>query len=297
MTRGLVPAALLVGLVGLTFSHHGRKQAFVTPGVHASLPFFSNPAAVKVPLPSASQPGAFAVPSLSLVLAAVCVAVAVRPLRAAVALRAAKRSDRVAKTQMVESPKIPDLPTQWNDSRLGYRIKGAPGMSPFPHGKTLEPMRWVSRFATRIRIRERVVGTPSKPRMAVFRSLGHIYVNVVDDTQGFGVILANDSTRKMKNLQTLRAEQGCKLGRENTWSVAAAELIGKELAKQCLEKGITAVVFDRGGFYYGGRIRALKEAASAAGLQIDNWRPDEKNIANGSMGTGQKRGAVKASAA
>ena len=102
------------------------------------------------------------------------------------------------------------------------------------------------------RIREKVAGTTARPRLNVFRSLNHIYAQVVDDQKG--ETLASASTLALK----------LKTG----GNVAAAKEIGKAIAEQATAKGIKQVVFDRGGFLYHGRIKALADAAREAGLEF-----------------------------
>lgn len=102
------------------------------------------------------------------------------------------------------------------------------------------------------RIREKVAGTPERPRLNIYRSLNHIYAQVVDDSKG--VTLASASTLQAK----------LKTG----GNVAAAKEVGKLIAEKSIEKGIKKVVFDRGGFLYHGRIKALADAAREAGLEF-----------------------------
>jgi large subunit ribosomal protein L18 len=102
------------------------------------------------------------------------------------------------------------------------------------------------------RIRERLSGTTERPRLNVFRSLNHIYAQVIDDQKG--ETLASTSTLALK----------LKTG----GNVAAAKEIGKSIAEKAKEKGIKRVVFDRGGFLYHGRIKALADAAREAGLEF-----------------------------
>jgi large subunit ribosomal protein L18 len=102
------------------------------------------------------------------------------------------------------------------------------------------------------RIRRRVAGTAERPRLAVFRSLNHIYAQVIDDVKGHTVIAAA-STEK---------------NGANGGNVAGAKAIGKLVAERAKEKGIQAVVFDRGGYLYHGRVKALAEAARKAGLEF-----------------------------
>ena len=100
------------------------------------------------------------------------------------------------------------------------------------------------------RIREKLSGTTERPRLCVYRSLNHIYAQVIDDQQG--VTLASASTIKSKS----------------GGNVAAAKEIGKAVAEAAVAKGIKRVVFDRGGYLYHGRIKALADAAREAGLEF-----------------------------
>ena len=106
------------------------------------------------------------------------------------------------------------------------------------------------------KIRNRFTGTPERPRLAVFRSNTHIYAQVIDDTVGNTLVAAS----------TL--EKDVKAELEKTNDVAAAAYLGTVIAKKALEKGIKSVVFDRGGFIYQGKIKALADAARAAGLEF-----------------------------
>jgi large subunit ribosomal protein L18 len=103
------------------------------------------------------------------------------------------------------------------------------------------------------RIRRRVAGTQERPRLAVFRSLNHIYAQVIDDAQGF-TLAAAATTEK-----DLRGKGG---------NIEGAKLIGRKVAERAKEKGITKVVFDRGGYLYHGRVKALADAAREAGLEF-----------------------------
>jgi len=103
------------------------------------------------------------------------------------------------------------------------------------------------------RIRRKLRGTSERPRLAVFRSVAHIYVQVIDD--GAGATLVSASS----------VDKG---GKTNGGNVAAAKAIGKLVAERAKEKGIRRVVFDRGGYQYHGRIKALADAARAAGLEF-----------------------------
>ena len=102
------------------------------------------------------------------------------------------------------------------------------------------------------RIRNRFAGTPERPRLAVFRSNNHMYAQVIDDTAGNTIVSAS----------TLQKDVKAEL--EKTNNVDAAAHLGTVIAKRALEKGITTVVFDRGGYIYQGKIKALADAARVA---------------------------------
>lgn len=104
----------------------------------------------------------------------------------------------------------------------------------------------------RRRIRGRLSGTPARPRMAVHRTHKQIYVQVIDDLAG----------------STLCASSSLQLDIENGGNVAGAKAVGADIAKRALEKGISAVAFDRAGYRYHGRIKALADAAREAGLKF-----------------------------
>jgi large subunit ribosomal protein L18 len=102
------------------------------------------------------------------------------------------------------------------------------------------------------RIRAKLSGTAARPRLNVYRSLGHIYVQVIDDQAGETLVSASTLA--------LKAKTG--------GNIAAAKEIGKAVAEKAVEKGIKKVVFDRGGYLYHGRIKALADAAREAGLEF-----------------------------
>ena len=116
----------------------------------------------------------------------------------------------------------------------------------------------VSRTEVRLqkhrRMRSRISGTSERPRLAVFRSNNHTYAQIIDDTVGKTLVSAS----------TLQKEVKAEL--EKTNNVEAAAHLGTVIAKRALEKGIDTVVFDRGGFIYQGKVKALAEAAREAGL-------------------------------
>lgn len=128
--------------------------------------------------------------------------------------------------------------------------------------------RAVVRTAIHSRIRRKVRGSTERPRLAIYRSLNHIYAQVIDDHQGQTLVSASTTEKD------LRGATGGNLD--------AARRIGQVIAERALAKGIEQVVFDRGGYLYHGRIKALTEAARAAGLnkneavaEVENVQPQE----------------------
>ena len=111
----------------------------------------------------------------------------------------------------------------------------------------------------KFRIRKRVHGTDGRPRLTVFRSVAHIYVQVVDDMTGRTVASASSVEPTVKGSMDTKARGG---------NVAGAKAIGKTIAERLLEKGVKRVVFDRNGFLYHGRVKAVAEAAREAGLEF-----------------------------
>ncbi len=103
------------------------------------------------------------------------------------------------------------------------------------------------------RIRKKILGTPQRPRLCVYKSLRHLYVQVIDDTTG-RTLAAASTTEKALSLQG--------------GTVKSAQVLGKVIAERAQQKGITAVVFDRGGYPYHGVVKALAEASRKAGLQF-----------------------------
>lgn len=112
----------------------------------------------------------------------------------------------------------------------------------------------VRRTRRRIGIRKRVIGTPSRPRLCVYRSLNHIYAQVIDDMAG--TTLASASTR----------DKGAAASASG--NAAAAAEVGKRLAERASAAGVSEVVFDRNGFNYHGRVKALADAAREGGLKF-----------------------------
>jgi large subunit ribosomal protein L18 len=109
------------------------------------------------------------------------------------------------------------------------------------------------------RIRKRVRGTDGRPRLTIFRSVSHIYVQVVDDMAGTTIASASSVEPAVKGTLPKAATGG---------NVAGAQAIGTTIATRLKEKGVTKVVFDRNGFLYHGRVKALADAARAAGLEF-----------------------------
>jgi large subunit ribosomal protein L18 len=121
--------------------------------------------------------------------------------------------------------------------------------------KTKEDRRERIKF----RIRKRVRGTGERPRLTVFRSVAHIYVQVVNDADGKTIASASTVESSVKSALDTSAKGG---------NVAGAKAIGKTIAERLLEKGVKRVVFDRNGFLYHGRIKAVADAAREAGLEF-----------------------------
>ena len=105
------------------------------------------------------------------------------------------------------------------------------------------------------RVRRKAVGNDQRPRLSVFRSLNHIYVQVIDDLHG-------------KTLVSASTAEGKKDDRRTGGNVASAKVVGKTIAERAKAKGVTKVVFDRGGYIYHGRVKALADAAREAGLKF-----------------------------
>jgi large subunit ribosomal protein L18 len=110
-----------------------------------------------------------------------------------------------------------------------------------------------------LRQRKRIVGTEERPRLSVFRSVSHIYAQVIDDLNGKTLVAASSTEPALKASFAKEVRGGNQKG---------AETIGRIIAERSREKGITRVVFDRGGFLYHGRIRAVADAARKAGLEF-----------------------------
>ena len=114
----------------------------------------------------------------------------------------------------------------------------------------------LARCRRHARVRFKVKGTTSKPRLCVFRSLNHIYVQIIDDSQGHTLVSASTLDPE------IRSETNGKI------KTSKAELVGTMIARRALSKGINQVAFDRGGYKYHGRVKALAEAARRGGLKF-----------------------------
>lgn len=112
------------------------------------------------------------------------------------------------------------------------------------------------RLRKHVRVRKKIEGTPERPRLNVFRSLNHIYAQIIDDTTGNTLAAASTLDEALKG----------KLGFGG--NKEAAKEVGKLIAHKAADKGIKAVVFDRGGYLYHGRVKELAEAAREAGLEF-----------------------------
>lgn len=108
------------------------------------------------------------------------------------------------------------------------------------------------RLRRHVRVRRKISGTPECPRLNVFRSNAHIHVQIIDDVNGNTLVYASSVELKL----------------ENGGNIEAAKAVGKAVAERALEKNITNVVFDRGGYIYTGRVKAVAEAAREAGLKF-----------------------------
>jgi large subunit ribosomal protein L18 len=115
------------------------------------------------------------------------------------------------------------------------------------------------RYRIKLRLRKRIAGNESRPRLTVYRSLTHIYVQVIDDMTGKTLASAATTEAAVKS--------GLK-GKTRGSNKAGAELIGETIAQRLKDKGITKVVFDRNGYLYHGRIQAVADAARKAGLEF-----------------------------
>ena len=122
-------------------------------------------------------------------------------------------------------------------------------------GSKLNP-RQEARLKRRKRIRKKVSGSPERPRLSVFRSSKHIYAQVIDDLNGVTLVTASTLTPEIRQQEKVKGK------------IEDAKRVGKMIAQMTKAQGITRVVFDRNGFMYHGRVRALASAAREAGLEF-----------------------------
>lgn len=115
------------------------------------------------------------------------------------------------------------------------------------------------RHRIKLRIRKRVVGTAARPRLSVYRSVAHIYVQAIDDTAGVTLVAASSGEPSLRAALAAGAKGG---------NLKGAEAVGTAIAQRLITKGIRQAVYDRNGFLYHGRVRALAEAARKAGLEF-----------------------------
>jgi large subunit ribosomal protein L18 len=114
------------------------------------------------------------------------------------------------------------------------------------------------------RIREKMLGTAERPRLNIYRSLNHIYAQVIDDMRGVTVVSASS----LEGSKVKSSEGGKGKPSKTGGNVASARDVGRSIAERAKQKGVQKVVFDRGGYLYHGRIKALADAAREAGLQF-----------------------------
>ena len=116
--------------------------------------------------------------------------------------------------------------------------------------------RAAARIKRQARIRKKIKGTSERPRLSVFRSAKHVYAQVIDDSAGTTLATASSFEKDFKDQGKLENKK------------AAAQVVGKLVAQRALDKGISKVVFDRNGFLYHGRVKAISEGAREAGLKL-----------------------------
>lgn len=116
--------------------------------------------------------------------------------------------------------------------------------------------RRLARMKRQVRVRRKITGTEERPRLCVFRSSKHIYVQIIEDVTGRTLVTASTASKDIAD------------GVKCTGNIDAAKVVGQAIAKKALEQNIKQVVFDRNGFLYHGRIKALADAAREAGLSF-----------------------------
>jgi len=116
-----------------------------------------------------------------------------------------------------------------------------------------------ARLKRKKRIRKKISGTPERPRLSVFRSAKHIYAQIVDDTRGMTLVASSSTEQAVKEHPDAVSAKG---------KIPVSVIVGKLIAERALEKGVKKVVFDRNGFLYHGRIKAVSDGAREAGLEF-----------------------------
>ncbi|CDP18513.1 unnamed protein product [Coffea canephora] len=154
------------------------------------------------------------------------------------------RTPKFASPFLPSPLRLSSFSTQWQPNALSIEAKAG--------------TRRVDRTARHSRIRKKVEGTPERPRLSVFRSNKHLYVQVIDDSK----------MHTLASASTMQKPISDDLNYSSAPTIDVAKKVGKAIAKSCLEKGITKVAFDRGGYPYHGRIEALADAAREHGLQF-----------------------------
>ena len=124
----------------------------------------------------------------------------------------------------------------------------------------------IVRKAVHKRIRRALQGTAERPRLAIYRSLNHIYAQMIDDVQGRTILSASSTEKELRG---------------NGGNISAAARVGEALARRALEQGLTSVVFDRGGYRYHGRVKALADAARGAGLNREESQEESAGSSEG----------------
>ncbi|NPB09725.1 MAG: 50S ribosomal protein L18 [Thermodesulfobacteria bacterium] len=125
-------------------------------------------------------------------------------------------------------------------------------------GKTSKKL--LRRLRRKRRVRKKIFGTPERPRLSVFRSCKHIYAQIIDDTTGRTLVAASSLTPEIREKAVELKKEGGK--------TAVAKAVGELLGQRAVSAGIKKVAFDRGGYKYHGRVKALADAARAAGLEF-----------------------------
>ncbi|WP_022854362.1 50S ribosomal protein L18 [Thermodesulfatator atlanticus] len=125
-------------------------------------------------------------------------------------------------------------------------------------GKTSKKV--LARLRRKRRVRKKIFGTPERPRLSVFRSSKHIYAQIIDDVHGRTLVAASSLSPQIKEKVLSAKKEGGK--------TAVAKVVGELIGQRAIEAGIKKVVFDRGGYKYHGRVKALADGARAAGLEF-----------------------------